>query len=250
MLPSLTGKGVAIGTPYYMAPEQMRRETLDGRADQFAWGVVAYELLSGSPAWGATSTRSSSCRSSSRRSRARSARSRRTSRARGRVRDARAVEAAGRALRDDGEARRRAHERDHRERRHVALHGPRSGAAVRADRRARVRADRRARVRADRRAAVRADRRARASPAPRSRAPRSGSAGHRRGDRGRRRAPRKERSGARPRARTWARRASCARSERAGRRLVPRVRLVHVEETPRPSPPTARECTRSATPTR
>ena len=45
--------GVAIGTPYYMAPEQMRREPLDGRADQFAWGVVAYERLSsGAPAWG------------------------------------------------------------------------------------------------------------------------------------------------------------------------------------------------------
>src|SRR5438477_113508 len=52
VLPSLTGKGVAIGTPYYMAPEQMRREPLDGRADQFAWGVVAYELLAGAPPWG------------------------------------------------------------------------------------------------------------------------------------------------------------------------------------------------------
>ena len=52
VLPSLTGKGVAIGTPYYMAPEQMRRETLDGRADQFAWGVMAYELLAGIPPWG------------------------------------------------------------------------------------------------------------------------------------------------------------------------------------------------------
>ncbi len=52
VLPSITAKGVAIGTPYYMAPEQMRNEALDGRADQFAWGVMAYELLSGAPTWG------------------------------------------------------------------------------------------------------------------------------------------------------------------------------------------------------
>jgi serine/threonine-protein kinase len=28
-----------------MAPEQLKREPLDGRADLFAYGVVAYELL-------------------------------------------------------------------------------------------------------------------------------------------------------------------------------------------------------------
>ena len=33
------------GTPGYMAPEQLRRDPLDGRADLFAYGVVAYELL-------------------------------------------------------------------------------------------------------------------------------------------------------------------------------------------------------------
>ena len=33
------------GTPGYMAPEQLRREPLDARADIFAYGVAAYELL-------------------------------------------------------------------------------------------------------------------------------------------------------------------------------------------------------------
>jgi tetratricopeptide (TPR) repeat protein len=36
-----------------MAPEQLRAEPLTPRADVFAWGVVAYELLSGAPPWGA-----------------------------------------------------------------------------------------------------------------------------------------------------------------------------------------------------
>jgi serine/threonine-protein kinase len=48
---SITAKGVAIGTPLYMSPEQMRDEPLDGRADQFSWGVMAYELLGGNLPW-------------------------------------------------------------------------------------------------------------------------------------------------------------------------------------------------------
>src|SRR6202453_3757517 len=34
-----------------MAPEQIRCDPLDGRADQFSWGVVAYELLAGRLPW-------------------------------------------------------------------------------------------------------------------------------------------------------------------------------------------------------
>jgi serine/threonine-protein kinase len=50
--PTLTGEGQVLGTPRYMAPEQMQGAVLDGRADQFSWGVIAYELLAGQSPWG------------------------------------------------------------------------------------------------------------------------------------------------------------------------------------------------------
>ena len=50
-LPTITGKGVVIGTPVYMSPEQMRGAPVDGRSDQFAWGVLAYEMISGRRPW-------------------------------------------------------------------------------------------------------------------------------------------------------------------------------------------------------
>jgi len=52
-LPSLTAEGHIVGTPQYMAPEQLRGEPLDRRCDQFAWGVMAWELLAGASPWGA-----------------------------------------------------------------------------------------------------------------------------------------------------------------------------------------------------
>jgi len=50
-LPTLTLEGVKLGTPLYMAPEQIRGDPLDGRADQFSWGVVAYEILARRLPW-------------------------------------------------------------------------------------------------------------------------------------------------------------------------------------------------------
>lgn len=45
--PGLTAAGVFVGTPGYMAPEQLRGQAVDARADVFAFGVMAFELASG-----------------------------------------------------------------------------------------------------------------------------------------------------------------------------------------------------------
>jgi serine/threonine protein kinase len=43
----ITGNGFAMGSPSYIAPERMRGEPHDARADIYAVGVILYEMLSG-----------------------------------------------------------------------------------------------------------------------------------------------------------------------------------------------------------
>lgn len=42
---------LVAGKPAYMAPEQLRGDPLDGRADIFACGVIAYEMITGRRPW-------------------------------------------------------------------------------------------------------------------------------------------------------------------------------------------------------
>ena len=45
----LTATGAMLGTPHYMAPEQVRRKPIDARTDIYAFGALAYHLVCGRP---------------------------------------------------------------------------------------------------------------------------------------------------------------------------------------------------------
>jgi serine/threonine-protein kinase len=56
MTPTITQAGALVGTPGYMAPEQIRGQPLDARTDVFALGVLFYELASGVHPFGAATS--------------------------------------------------------------------------------------------------------------------------------------------------------------------------------------------------
>lgn len=56
----VTQESALLGTPKYMSPEQAKGENaeLDARTDQFALGAIAYEMMTGQPAFAGTSVTS------------------------------------------------------------------------------------------------------------------------------------------------------------------------------------------------
>src|SRR6478736_1050449 len=57
LAPALTGTGMVLGTPAYASPEQLAGEPLDARSDIYSLGLVAFEALTGQPAFESSNPR-------------------------------------------------------------------------------------------------------------------------------------------------------------------------------------------------
>jgi len=56
-LEPLTRAGMCFGTPQYMSPEQIQGKPIDGAADVYALGVMAYEMIAGLLPWDGSDSR-------------------------------------------------------------------------------------------------------------------------------------------------------------------------------------------------
>jgi serine/threonine protein kinase len=56
-LEPLTRAGMCFGTPQYMSPEQIQGKPIDGAADVYALGVIAYEMIAGLLPWDGSDSR-------------------------------------------------------------------------------------------------------------------------------------------------------------------------------------------------
>ena len=48
---NMTKTSMSMGTEVYMAPEQMNAKHVDGKADQYAFSMILYQLLNGRLPW-------------------------------------------------------------------------------------------------------------------------------------------------------------------------------------------------------
>ena len=53
---ALTQAGMLLGTPHFIAPEQIRGEPIGAAADIYALGALAYTLLAGRPPFEGSTT--------------------------------------------------------------------------------------------------------------------------------------------------------------------------------------------------